>query len=63
MFLVISAQFLGHFGPSWVSASPSSGHLDPLTIPLSFFREINAPFTSKIIVFDDTSYLEFITHN
>ena len=32
---VVSAQLLG------VSAAPSSGHLDPLTIPLSFFRESN----------------------
>ena len=49
--LVVSAQFLGHSGPSWVSTAPSSGHLDPLSIPLSFFRESKAVLTSTIIFF------------
>ena len=46
-----SVQFLRHSGPSWVSTSPSSGHLDPLTIPLSFFRESKAVLASTIIFF------------
>ena len=33
--VVVSVQFCGHFGPSWVSAAPSSGHLD---IPLLFLE-------------------------
>ena len=43
------------FRPSWVGAAPSSGHLDPLTIPLSFFRESKAVIASTIIFFQDTS--------
>ena len=57
--LVVSAQFLGHFGPSWVNAAQSSDHLDPLTIPLSFFREGKALLASTIIFFEDTSCLLF----
>ena len=53
--LVISVQFLGHSGPSRVCAAPSSGYLDPLTIPLSFFRESKAVLASTIIFFEDTS--------
>ena len=55
--LVVSVKCLGHSGPSWVSAAPSSGHLDPLTIPLSFFRESKVLLASTIIVFEDTSCL------
>ena len=51
----VSVKFLGHSGPSWVSAAPSSGYLDPLTIPLSFFRESKAVLASTIIFFEDTS--------
>ena len=40
--LVVSVEFLGHSGPSWVSAAPSSGHLDHLTILLSICRESKA---------------------
>ena len=50
---VVSVQFLGNSGPSWVSIAPSSGHLDPLTIPLSFFRESKAVLASTIIFFED----------
>ena len=53
--LVVSVQFLGHSGPSWVSAVLSSGYLDPLTDPLSFFRESKAVLASTIIFFEDTS--------
>ena len=55
--LVVSVQFLGNSGPSWVSIAPSSGHLDPLTIPLSFFRESKAVLASTIIFFEDTCVL------
>ena len=55
--LVVSVQFLGLFGPSWVSAALSSGHLDPLTIPLSFFRENKAVLASTVIFFEDISCL------
>ena len=44
-------QFSGHSGPFYVSAAPSSGHLDPLTISLSFFRESKAVLASTIIFF------------
>ena len=47
--LVVSVQFLGYSSPSWVSAALSSGHLDPLTIPLSFVRESKAVLASTII--------------
>ena len=47
--LVVTVQFLGHSGPSWVSAAPSSGHLNPLSIPLSFFRESKTVLASTII--------------
>ena len=53
--LVISVQFLGHSGHSWVSAAPLSGHLDPLTVLLSFFRESKAVLASTIIFFENTS--------
>ena len=56
--LVVSIKFLGHSGP-WVRAAPSSGHLDPLIIPLSFFRESKAVLASTIIVFEKTSCLPF----
>ena len=36
--------------------SPIPGHLDPLTIPLSFFRESKAVLASTIILFEDTSF-------
>ena len=39
--LVVSVQFLGHSIPFWVSSALSSGHLDPLTIPLSFFKPLS----------------------
>ena len=53
--LVILAQFLVYFGPSWVSAASSSGHLDPLSSPLSFFRESKVLLASTIILFEETS--------
>ena len=53
--LVVSVQFLGQCGPSWVSAAPSPGHLDPLTILLSFFRESKAVLASTIICFENSS--------
>ena len=60
--LVVSVQFLGHSSPSWVSAAPSSGHLDPLTILLSFFRESKAVLASTIIFFEDTSCYTYDAH-
>ena len=57
--LVVSTQFLWHFGPSWVTAAPSSGHLDPLTIPVSFFRESKALLSSTIIFSEDTSCYKY----
>ena len=60
---VILAPLFSLFGPilrfsgsSWVSVAPSSGHLDPLTIPLSFFRESKTVLASTIIFIEDTSY-------
>ena len=49
--LVVLVQFLGHSGPSWVSTAPSSGHLDPLTIPLSFCRESDSYHFLKYFFF------------
>ena len=57
--LVVSVQFLGHSGPSRVSAAPSSDHLDPLTIPLSFSRESKALLASTIVIFEDISCLSY----
>ena len=57
--LVVTVQFLGHSGPSSVSAALSSGHLDPLTIPLSFFRESKAVLASTIIFVEDTSCCQY----
>ena len=59
---IVSVQFLGHSGLSWVSAAPSSGHLDPLTIPLSFFRESKAVLALTIIFFEDTSCFKLATN-
>ena len=56
-----SVQFLGHSGPLESVQPQSSGHLDPLTIPLSFFSESKV-LASTIIFFEDTSCLEMEKH-
>ena len=59
--LVVSVQFLWHSGPSWVSAVPSLGYLDPLTILLLFFRESKAVLASTIIFFEIVLVVLWIT--
>ena len=43
------------FRPLMSQCSPSSGHLDPLTILLSFFRDSKAMLASTTIFFEDMS--------
>ena len=47
------------FQPLLSQCSPSSGHLDPLTIPLSLFKESKAVLDMTIIFFKDTSCFIF----
>ena len=60
---VIFVPFFSRFGPIlmifWPLMSQCCpivlGHLDPLTIPLSFFRESKALLASTVIFVEDTS--------
>ena len=52
------SKFVWHFDPPSLShCILVSGHLDPLTFPLSFFKESKALLASTIIFFEDTSCL------